>query len=364
MALETGTYISDLVATNPPSNDPKSQGDDHLRLIKSTVKNTFPNVSNAVTPTHTELNYVDGVTSGIQGQLDLKAPLNNAALTGLPTAPTADVGNTGTQIATLDFVIATSLSGTLPGQTGNAGKFLTTDGTNGSWGDTIDPGIITLTGGVEIVGETGAQLLEDKSIADPIFVDGSDNTKALDFDLSDITTATTRTVTVVDEDIKLFTPYRQYLGKVTASNSATVDIEGLYTSEFDDYVIECNNLVHAGAGDQLLSMRVKTTSSYLTSGYSFQEIDGAVTTGNGQCNMLVYDTGSNQTTAFSVWLSRINDNKAHGWEIRSLQSTNFNADLVVRGAQSNSNAITGVRFFLASTNIVSGDFRVYGIRKS
>ena len=33
MALETGTYISDLVATNPVASDAKSQGDDHIRLI-------------------------------------------------------------------------------------------------------------------------------------------------------------------------------------------------------------------------------------------------------------------------------------------------------------------------------------------
>lgn len=67
MALETGTYISDLVATNPTSGDPKSQGDDHLRLIKSTVKASFPNVSGAVTATHTQLNRVAerGYISGL-----------------------------------------------------------------------------------------------------------------------------------------------------------------------------------------------------------------------------------------------------------------------------------------------------------
>lgn len=70
MGLETGTYISDLNASNPASGDAKSQGDDHIRLVKSTIKATFPNVTGAVTPTHTELNYVDGVTSGIQAQLD------------------------------------------------------------------------------------------------------------------------------------------------------------------------------------------------------------------------------------------------------------------------------------------------------
>lgn len=70
MALETATYISGLVAVNPLSTDPKSQGDDHLRLIKSVLLNSFPGVSGAVTATHTELNYVAGVTSGIQSQLN------------------------------------------------------------------------------------------------------------------------------------------------------------------------------------------------------------------------------------------------------------------------------------------------------
>lgn len=56
MALETGSYISDLVAANPTATDPKSQGDDHLRLLKSTIKASFPNVSGAVSKTHTEIN--------------------------------------------------------------------------------------------------------------------------------------------------------------------------------------------------------------------------------------------------------------------------------------------------------------------
>jgi len=43
MALETGTYIDDLDANNPPGSDPKSQGDDHLRLIKQVLLNTLLN---------------------------------------------------------------------------------------------------------------------------------------------------------------------------------------------------------------------------------------------------------------------------------------------------------------------------------
>jgi hypothetical protein len=56
MALEIGNFISDLNAANPNNTDLKSQGDDHLRLLKKTLKASFPNVAGAVTKTHTELN--------------------------------------------------------------------------------------------------------------------------------------------------------------------------------------------------------------------------------------------------------------------------------------------------------------------
>ena len=60
----------------------------------------------AVLPTAAELNFVDGVTSAIQTQLNAKAPLASPALTGTPTAPTAAVGTNTTQVATTAFVSA------------------------------------------------------------------------------------------------------------------------------------------------------------------------------------------------------------------------------------------------------------------
>jgi hypothetical protein len=63
-----------------------------------------------LTATATELNYVDGVTSAIQTQLDAKAPLASPALTGVPTAPTASVATNTTQIATTAFVLANAPS--------------------------------------------------------------------------------------------------------------------------------------------------------------------------------------------------------------------------------------------------------------
>ena len=64
MGLETATYISQLVDTNPTSSDPVSQGDDHLRLIKEVLQAQFTTLgAAAVTTTAAELNLLDGVTA-------------------------------------------------------------------------------------------------------------------------------------------------------------------------------------------------------------------------------------------------------------------------------------------------------------
>lgn len=140
---------------------------------------TLPATTSIGTVSATEIGYIDGVTSSVQTQLDGKlstsvaastyAPLASPALTGAPTAPTAAggtnttqiattafvadnfaptvspaftgsptaptaaTGTSTTQLATTQFVNATAFSSALPNQTGNAGKFVTTDGTDASW---------------------------------------------------------------------------------------------------------------------------------------------------------------------------------------------------------------------------------------
>lgn len=56
MALETASYISQLIDTNPTGGDPKGQGDDHLRLLKRVLKTQFPNLDSAVIATPAQLN--------------------------------------------------------------------------------------------------------------------------------------------------------------------------------------------------------------------------------------------------------------------------------------------------------------------
>jgi hypothetical protein len=104
MTIESATYINGLTSTNPAAGDIVSEGDDHIRLLKSTIKATFPNVSGAISATHTELNYVAGATSAIQTQINTKATIASPTFTGTPLAPTAAFGTNNTQLATTNFV--------------------------------------------------------------------------------------------------------------------------------------------------------------------------------------------------------------------------------------------------------------------
>lgn len=48
MALEVASFISDLNASNPAASDYISEADDHMRLIKFAIKNTFPGSDHAL----------------------------------------------------------------------------------------------------------------------------------------------------------------------------------------------------------------------------------------------------------------------------------------------------------------------------
>ena len=117
MALETGTHISDLNAANPVSTDGLAQADDHLRLIKSTIKASFPNISGAMNATQAELNVLDGITATtaelniLDGVTSTAAEIN--ILDGV-TSTTAElnildgVTATAAEINILDGVTATA----------------------------------------------------------------------------------------------------------------------------------------------------------------------------------------------------------------------------------------------------------------
>ena len=82
MGIESATYISQLVATNPVGGvDDYATADDHLRLIKDVLQGQFPNfTADAVNVTPAELNILDGVTA-VPADLELLSGAEAAGLT-------------------------------------------------------------------------------------------------------------------------------------------------------------------------------------------------------------------------------------------------------------------------------------------
>ena len=66
MALESATYISELVDTNPTVSDPVGQGDDHLKMIKTVLKTQFSGLAGttAITTDEAEMHLLDGGYEG------------------------------------------------------------------------------------------------------------------------------------------------------------------------------------------------------------------------------------------------------------------------------------------------------------
>lgn len=194
MTVESALYPTQLNTSWPLAADMVSEGDNHIRLTKTVIKTTFPNVAGAVSATDVQLSYVTGVTSAIQGQIDAKGAITGQTWTGThifpstttigsltPTirgyletvtsdaqaqlnaralkagetysgthnftgatvnVPTLTAGTTGNGAASVDFVASTAFASALPGQTGNAGKFVTTDGSNASWAFPFLKGVV------------------------------------------------------------------------------------------------------------------------------------------------------------------------------------------------------------------------------
>lgn len=101
------------------------------------------NILSGTNVSATELNYVDGVTSAIQTQLDAKAPLASPALTGTPTAPTAALATNTTQVATTAFVRAevAALVGTAGATLDTLGEIATALGNDANLSATLTTSI-------------------------------------------------------------------------------------------------------------------------------------------------------------------------------------------------------------------------------
>lgn len=312
MGLETGTYISDLVITNPLGSDAKSTADDHLRLIKSCLKTTFPSVTGAVTKTHTELNTVTdrGLISG-------------QTWTGTHTFPattygvTATLGDSSLKYATTEFVANTAFSSALPAQLGNSGKLLTTNGTDASWTTT------KTVNGNSVVGS------------------------------GDISTG--------------LVP----LAVLTPTAAANVDFLSTFSSSYDSYLIIGTNLNSNSGTTDILQVRlanggtVDSGSNYATStAYSSAAFSTTAAQVNISTNILAAGKGVN----FVLIVKNVNSSS--GLKTVSIQSehqTNATPawiSLYAGAVYFAANTASGIRFLWSggSNFIAQGSIKIFGIQ--
>lgn len=128
MALETASLISQLNSSYPLGSDPVASADDHIRLIKSVLKATFPNINAPITVSPSDLN-TRGVPSGFIGMW-------SGLATAIPTGWSLCDGTNGTPNLTDRFVVGAGAAYAV-GATGGAVNAVTSS--SGSHSHTTDP---------------------------------------------------------------------------------------------------------------------------------------------------------------------------------------------------------------------------------
>ena len=145
---------------------------DTQTLTNKTLTSPKINEDVAVTATATELNYVDGVTSAIQTQLDGKVDESLFDAKGDLLVASADNTPAKLTVGTNGYLLTANSSATngvewaaapvsLPSQTGNSGYYLTTDGTSASWGALVVP----ITTGTATVSSNTATTIDTTALS-------------------------------------------------------------------------------------------------------------------------------------------------------------------------------------------------------
>lgn len=97
MALETGTFVTDLNVSNPTHTDGLNQADAHMRLIKTTLQNTFPGMNAPVLASPGQLNAAGAAfsTPGVIQSLPGAGGVSYVSLNGVPGKANVNLANTG-----------------------------------------------------------------------------------------------------------------------------------------------------------------------------------------------------------------------------------------------------------------------------
>lgn len=168
------------------------------------------------------------------------------------------------------------------------------------------------------------------------------------------------------------------LSTVTASNSATVDIETTLNSTYTKYLITWDSVVMAVNTDSL-NVRYKVAATYVTTAtysYQFERSTSATpddtvktTTATAATSIVIHadaGNGAGESMKGIMWLSdpaSTTLTKDIVWDGVG-QDNNVPRKAAGVGLNSGVGAVTGIRFFGPNGNITSGTFRLYGIANS
>tara|TARA_Y100001973_G_scaffold54907_1_gene81071 strand:+ start:7757 stop:8245 length:489 start_codon:yes stop_codon:yes gene_type:complete len=115
MAVESANYISQLNTSNPAASDNISEGDDHLRLIKSVLQTQFPNLATtAVTQSSTQMNKLGHETGSVIMFASNSAPTTET-ISGVRDWLLCD----GTAYSTSTYSVLYAVVGTVFGTSGS-----------------------------------------------------------------------------------------------------------------------------------------------------------------------------------------------------------------------------------------------------
>jgi hypothetical protein len=171
-----------------------------------------------------------------------------------------------------------------------------------------------------------------------------------------------------------------YLSTVTASTSATVDIETTFNATYDKYIIEAVGVKVTNTTDTTFLARMKIGGAYVTTTTYFahaSESSSASGTysavqANGEAGMPILANLSNGGTAgksanFTFIVSNPSSTtlmKTAYWNGISFKTDDTSRTISGAGYNSGTSALTGIRFYPSSGNILDGTFRLYGIKNS
>lgn len=342
--------------------------------------------------------------------------------TGTWTGTTIALAKGGTG-ATTQLAAAIAI---LPAQGSANGKYLTSDGTNASWGtiaagfaDPAGNGIVvrtalnvstarTITGTSNKIDVTnGDGVSGNPTLTISATYIGQNSITTLGTITTGVWTGTTIAIanggtgqTTANTALNAFLPSQTsnsgkvlttdgtntswasagamvYLATVTASSSASASFNNTYiTSTYDDYVIIYDSVVPATSTANLLfQTSTNNGSGYDTSNNQYKCADGASTLQTPTDSLYLLG-GSGQMSNSSavgcsgkIYMYNLNNAVAYkrfAWDSSSGTGTGAGAftAFIGIGARITSTAINAVRFIYDGGNITSGTFKLYGIVKA